>query len=93
MRAGRRPGTPVIHQVEEKLELVASGAGISVLPRSTAGFYTRPDVVALPVTDLGPNQVALAWVATRRSPLVRDFADAAARTLGGPGPVEQPPER
>jgi len=82
LRDRRRPEVPAIHQVEEKLELVASGAGICVLPLSTAGFYTRPDVIALPVEDIGPNEVALAWVAARRSPLIHDFAEAATKTLG-----------
>jgi DNA-binding transcriptional LysR family regulator len=82
LRDRRRPEVPAIHQVEEKLELVASGAGICVLPLSTATFYTRPDVVALPVEDIGPSEVALAWVASRRSPLIHDFAEAAAKTLG-----------
>ncbi|MFI7412918.1 hypothetical protein ACIBU0_30015 [Streptomyces sp. NPDC049627] len=54
--------------MEEKLELVAAGAGICVLPLSTATFYTRPDVIPLRVEDIGPNEVALAWVAARRSP-------------------------
>ncbi|MEU9662547.1 LysR family transcriptional regulator [Streptomyces chartreusis] len=81
LQSGERPEVPVIHQVEEKLELVAAGAGICVLPLSTANFYTRPDVIPLPVDDLGPNEVALAWVAARRSPLIRDFAAAAADTL------------
>ncbi|MFF3256108.1 LysR family transcriptional regulator [Actinacidiphila glaucinigra] len=82
LRGGRRPEVPVIHQVEEKLELVAAGVGICVLPLSTANFYTRPDVVPLPVEALGPNEVALAWVASRHSPLIHDFAEAAAETLG-----------
>ncbi|MGW5472771.1 LysR family transcriptional regulator [Streptomyces chartreusis] len=81
LQSGERPDVPVIHQVEEKLELVAAGAGICVLPLSTANFYTRPDVIPLPVDDLGPNEVALAWVAARRSPLIRDFAETAADTL------------
>ncbi|MFF8352767.1 LysR family transcriptional regulator [Streptomyces chartreusis] len=85
LQSGERPEVPVIHQVEEKLELVAAGAGICVLPLSTANFYTRPDVLPLPVDGLGPNEVALAWVAARRSPLIRDFAEAAAAILG-PGP-------
>lgn len=76
MRAGDRPKVPVIRVVEEKLELVAAGAGISVLPLSTASFYTRPDVVAVPVGDIGPNRVCLAWMAGRRSVLIRDFAEA-----------------
>ncbi|GHH09500.1 LysR family transcriptional regulator [Streptomyces lanatus] len=84
LRDRRRPEVPAIHQVEEKLELVASGAGICVLPLSTANFYTRPDVLPLPVEDIGLNEVALAWVASRRSPLIHDFAEAAAETLGRP---------
>ncbi|MBY8880088.1 LysR family transcriptional regulator [Actinacidiphila acidipaludis] len=85
LRGRQRPEVRVIHQVEEKLELVASGAGICVLPLSTAAFYTRPDVIPLPVEGLGPNEVALAWAASRRSPLVHDFAEAAAETLGREG--------
>ncbi|MEV6665145.1 LysR family transcriptional regulator [Streptomyces nigra] len=81
LRDGPRPEVPVIHQVEEKLELVASGAGICVLPLSTAGFYTRPDVVPVPVRDIGPSEVALAWPATRRSRLVHDFAEAVTETM------------
>ncbi|MFD8260036.1 LysR family transcriptional regulator [Streptomyces griseoluteus] len=88
LRAGRRPDTPVTYQVEEKLELVASGAGVCVLPLSTANFYTRPDVTALRVDGLGPNEVALAWVASRRSLLIRAFAEAAAETLGRPGTAD-----
>ncbi|MGW0086380.1 LysR family transcriptional regulator [Streptomyces sp. NPDC003393] len=80
----RRPEVPAIRQVEEKLELVASGAGICVIPLSTATFYTRPDVVPLPVEGIGPSEVALAWVASRRSPLITDFAEAASETLGRP---------
>jgi DNA-binding transcriptional LysR family regulator len=91
LRDKRRPEVPPIHQVEEKLELVASGAGICVLPLSTATFYTRPDVIPLPVEDFGPNEVALAWVASRRSPLIHDFAEAAVETLGRPRTDEHPP--
>jgi DNA-binding transcriptional LysR family regulator len=91
LRDKRRPEVPPIHQVEEKLELVASGAGICVLPLSTATFYTRPDVIPLPVEDFGPNEVALAWVASRRSPLIHDFAEAAVETLGRPRTDERPP--
>ncbi|MFJ7213114.1 LysR family transcriptional regulator [Amycolatopsis sp. NPDC098790] len=73
------PGkVPPIHSVEEKLELVAAEAGISIIPRSTAAFYTRPDVVAVPVEDIAPNRVCLAWLASRRSPLIEAFVDAAA---------------
>ncbi|GAA3546123.1 LysR family transcriptional regulator [Kribbella ginsengisoli] len=74
----RRPGrVPVFHNVEEKLEHVAAGNGISVLPLSTASFYTRPDVVAVPIEDIGPNHVCLAWSAGRRARTIHDFAEIA----------------
>ncbi len=63
--------------VEEKLEHIAAGEGIIVLPQSAATYYRRPDIVYVPITDVAPNQVALAWDATRRSTLIRDFARAA----------------
>ncbi|WP_205660945.1 hypothetical protein [Amycolatopsis vastitatis] len=44
---------------------------------STATFYTRPDVTGIPVEDIGPNRVCLAWLATRRSPLIDAFLGAA----------------
>ncbi|HET6704537.1 MAG TPA: LysR family transcriptional regulator [Amycolatopsis sp.] len=78
LRAPDRPEVPQVHSVEEKLELVAAGAGISVLPLSTAAFYTRPDVIGIPVADIAPNRVALAWLAARRSPVIEAFLEAAA---------------
>jgi DNA-binding transcriptional LysR family regulator len=66
-------GVPTIRTVEEKLENVAAGRGIVVLPLSTATFYTRPDVTHALVDDLPPNHVHVAWDASRRSPLIREF--------------------
>lgn len=69
--------------VEEKLENVASGRGIAILPLSTARFYTRPDVVHVPVHDLAENKVVLAWIGERHDPLLADFG-ALARTAAAP---------
>jgi hypothetical protein len=74
----RRRGAPVFRTVEEKLEHVAAGHGVVLLPLSTAVFYTRPDVTYSYVSDIPPNQVCLAWDATRRSRLIQDFAAIAA---------------
>jgi DNA-binding transcriptional LysR family regulator len=70
------------YSVEEKLEAVAAGRGISVLPESTARYYNRPDIAYLPITDIPDNEIRLAWAATRRSPLINQFAELA-RTLKG----------
>ncbi|BCY10322.1 LysR family transcriptional regulator [Actinoplanes sp. L3-i22] len=64
--------------VEEKLEHVAAGRGVVVLPLSTAAFYTRPDVTYARVDDIADNQVCVAWVAARRDPLLTEFAALAA---------------
>ena len=70
------PGSslPAPRTVEEKLEHVAAGRGIVVLPASTAAYYRRPDIAQAVVRDIGPNQVCLAWRAGRRAPLVHEFA-------------------
>ena len=65
---------PVMRSVEEKLEHVAAGRGISIIPLSVAAFYQRPDVVSVPVNDLALNTVCLAWVSSRRSRLIHDFS-------------------
>jgi DNA-binding transcriptional LysR family regulator len=72
----RRP-IPTIRTVEEKLEHVAAGDGIAVIPQSTAIFYRRADVACLPIDDIGPNHVSLAWEATRRSGLISELAELA----------------
>jgi DNA-binding transcriptional LysR family regulator len=75
LRDGTAPRRRGFRSVEEKLEHVAAGRGIAVIPRSTSEYYTRPDVAHVPIEDLPPNEVCLAWVAARRSPLVFAFAE------------------
>jgi len=70
--------TELVRTVEEKLEHVAAGHGIVVLPLSTATFYTRADISYVPVRDIPPNHVCLGWDSTRRSRLIREYAAIAA---------------
>ncbi|MFB4278348.1 MULTISPECIES: LysR family transcriptional regulator [unclassified Nonomuraea] len=84
---GRRPG-PAFHSVEEKLEHVAQGHGVIVLPLSVVTFYTRPDVTYVPIADIPPNQVCLAWDSTRRNPLIGEFAAIATDLQGR---ADEPP--
>jgi len=66
--------------VDETLEHVAAGRGISFLARSATVFYTHPEVSYVPIPDLAPDQVCLAVAASRTSPLVNDFFTAAQAT-------------
>jgi DNA-binding transcriptional LysR family regulator len=72
----RRPA-PFFHSVEEKLEHVAAGHGVCVLPLSVAMFYSRVDITHVAITDIAPNQICLAWDSTRRS-VIHEFAAIAA---------------
>jgi DNA-binding transcriptional LysR family regulator len=76
-------GSPPLRGVEEKLEHVAAGNGIILLPRSATEYYTRPDIVYVPVPDADPDEVLLAYERARRAPLIGAFAEAA-RTVGPP---------
>jgi DNA-binding transcriptional LysR family regulator len=71
---------PLPTLVEEKLERVAVRRGVVVFPRSTAAFYTRPDIAYVLISDIGPSQVGLAWDSGRRSPLIAEFAAIAEAT-------------
>ncbi|MFG1908059.1 LysR family transcriptional regulator [Kribbella sp. NPDC048928] len=77
LRTGTAKPIPVLRSVEEKLEHVAAGHGVSIVPLSVANFYQRHDVVTVPVENLAANTVCLAWIATRRSRLIQAFADLA----------------
>ncbi|MEU0795270.1 LysR substrate-binding domain-containing protein [Amycolatopsis sp. NPDC005961] len=67
----------LVRGVDETLEHVASGRGISFLARSATVFYTHPEVVYVPVPDLAPDQVCLAVAAAHLTPVVDDFVAAA----------------
>jgi DNA-binding transcriptional LysR family regulator len=74
---------PRLRSVEEKLEYVAAGHGIIVLPRSATQYYTRPDIVYRPIADAEPDIVSLACEAARRSRLVTAFFRAAQAVAAG----------
>ncbi|WAB81754.1 LysR family transcriptional regulator [Microcella daejeonensis] len=67
--------------VEEKFELIASGHGIAMVPRSVARLYSRPDLVYRAVTDATLVETCLAIAADRREPEVRQFFALAATVL------------
>ncbi|GAA2332809.1 LysR family transcriptional regulator [Streptomyces cuspidosporus] len=67
--------------LEEKFELIASGHGIALVPRSVARSYSRPDLVHLPVTDAPEAETYLAVAGDRREKPLRDFLEIATATL------------
>ena len=69
-----------VRGVDETLEQVGAGRGISFLARSATVFYSHPDISYVPVPDLAPDQVSLAVATSHTSPLVDDFLTAAQAT-------------
>jgi DNA-binding transcriptional LysR family regulator len=70
----------LVRGVDETLEHVAAGRGISFLARSATVFYSHPNISYVPVPDMAPDQVCLAVAASRVSPVVEDFVTAARAT-------------
>jgi DNA-binding transcriptional LysR family regulator/DNA-binding Xre family transcriptional regulator len=80
---GTRPRRgPTARNLEEKIEVVGTGRAISFIPASvTAAMHIPPEVTAIPVIDIPPVTVCLAWKADRRSEAIRDLVATARTTL------------
>jgi DNA-binding transcriptional LysR family regulator len=71
---GREPRWgPENENVEEMLEQVADGSAYCIVPASMTEFYARPDLVWVPLSDVDPLRIALAWRERDASPLIAAF--------------------
>ncbi|CAN5164779.1 LysR family transcriptional regulator [soil metagenome] len=67
----------VAHSTDEAFEAVFNCQGVVVVAAGNAAMYQREGVVTLPLTDLPPCELALAWRTGASNPAVRDFVEAA----------------
>ncbi|OXM67091.1 MULTISPECIES: LysR family transcriptional regulator [Amycolatopsis] len=72
-----------VSTIEEKLELVAAGRGVAMIPRSVARYYSRPDVIHRRIGDAEEFEICLAVADGHRRPHLEDLVTIAARTLSG----------
>jgi DNA-binding transcriptional LysR family regulator len=84
--------------VRQAVETVAAGTGVVVLPMSVARLHHRRDVVAVPVRDLEPTRVGLAWPVPAHGeadPRIEEFVGVVrgrtARSSRGAGPAVEAP--
>lgn len=77
---------PVNDNVEEMLEGVATGRAVCISPESMARFYTHPELTWLPITDIEPLRIALAWPKDRADELLTAFTTAVLELAGGVQP-------
>jgi DNA-binding transcriptional LysR family regulator len=61
--------------IDEWLEAIAAGRGVSLTPASTKRFYGRPGVAFVPVTDIEGSTVAVAWRKGPTKPVITAFVD------------------
>ncbi|MGW6935692.1 LysR family transcriptional regulator [Lentzea sp. NPDC054927] len=52
----------VTERPDEFLGAIAAGCGIALVPASTSRFYSRPDIVYVPVRGVSPSEVGVAWL-------------------------------
>ncbi len=82
-----RDGQPVriaavINDTEETYEAVASGIGVCLLAAGNAPIFDRGDVTMLPVTDISPSELVLAWNERHCPPLLETFATLCEQVAG-----------
>jgi len=88
----RPDGSPVkfwgrsAKNTEELLELVSEGGCIGTVAASVATYYPRPDIRFVPITDIEPLRIAIAWVEGNASPVVEQFAAIVRRLAHGEAP-------
>ncbi|MFJ6050509.1 LysR family transcriptional regulator [Streptomyces sp. NPDC092307] len=77
-------GVPPIESYEDKLELVASGRAIAVLPVGDRRSSLRPDLVTVPIEGAPPSQVVLVSRKGDPNPMIRKLRLAAEAVMTAP---------
>ncbi|GAB2635720.1 LysR substrate-binding domain-containing protein [Prescottella soli] len=80
-----------VSTVEELLEAVAAGAGVTTTPESLPSYYRHPLVSFVPIEDISPSVVTLCTLEGNRRPELATLQDAigeACRQVALEQPVE-----
>jgi DNA-binding transcriptional LysR family regulator len=78
----------VVNDVEDKLELIATGQAVAIVSAGLKASRMHPDVTTVPLDGIEPSHVVLATRAGDRGRLVAAFRRCAHDCLTAPGPVE-----
>lgn len=92
-RGGAKPLLgPEVRTVDDQLAATAAGGYVSLTAESVAAFYPRPGIAYVPVDDIGPSEVAIAWRRGDERAQVRTFVaavrDIATATKASPSAAE-----
>lgn len=70
-------GPALIDSFEDKLELIADGQAVAVLPAGDRRVTLRPDLATVPIEGLAPGHVVLVTRDGEQDPLIADFRESA----------------
>jgi DNA-binding transcriptional LysR family regulator len=79
------PDGPLVEAIEDKIELIAAGQAVAIIPAGVRTVSPRPDLTTVPLDDVEPSHVVLATRAGDHSRLVAAFRKSAQALLSGPG--------
>ncbi|BBZ77080.1 putative transcriptional regulator, LysR family protein [Mycolicibacterium anyangense] len=74
---------PIVESFEDRLELVASGQAVAVVPVGDRRSSVRPDLASVPLEGFPPSSVVVATRIGETNPLVAEFVSAAQALLIG----------
>ena len=66
--------TDVVGNIEDIFMHTAMGDTVSLFPAHVSWYYSRPDIVYLPVRDMGALPYGLVWLSEAENDLIRAFA-------------------
>ena len=81
------PDGPVVETVEDKIELIAGGQAVAIVPAGAGVTGLRSDLTTVPLEGVEPSHVVLATRAGDRSRLVSAFRRCVTETAGKPPQV------
>jgi DNA-binding transcriptional LysR family regulator len=75
------PYGPLVHSLDEQIEVAASGIALSIVPATAASVYRRNDVRFIPICDAEPSQIFICSLAGNASPALARLRSSCARLL------------
>jgi DNA-binding transcriptional LysR family regulator len=82
------PDGPLVEAVEDKLEVIAAGQAVAIIPAGVRTASPRPDLTTVPLHGVEPSHVVLATRADDHSRLLAAFRRSARALLTAPAPGE-----
>lgn len=75
------PYGPLVHSLDEQIEVAASGIAMSIVPATAALVYRRSDVRFIPIRDAEPSQIFICSLAGNASPALARLRSSCTQLL------------